>query len=231
MKMVLARAKPLAAEVLRRLRHPTRRGVALVAGRVAGAAAAVCAGPDSLHAQHQRPAQSQVREARHRCSRPMARSWPCSSGPTATGSSSPTSPPGWLTALIATEDHRFYQHHGIDFKRTASAALNTFSGRPAGRLDHHAAAGPQPLPRGDRPCADPDAQDQGSHHGPENRAGLHQGRDSGDLPQHRPLSLQRLSASKWRPAPTSTSRPTSSMCWRAPRSSACSRAPATTTRC
>ena len=31
-------------------------------------------------------------------------------------------------ALVATEDHRFYEHHGIDWRRTAAAALNTFSG-------------------------------------------------------------------------------------------------------
>lgn len=33
-----------------------------------------------------------------------------------------------VEALIATEDHRFYEHHGMDFKRTASAMLRTFSG-------------------------------------------------------------------------------------------------------
>ncbi|HZX31363.1 MAG TPA: transglycosylase domain-containing protein [Rhodocyclaceae bacterium] len=33
-----------------------------------------------------------------------------------------------IDALIATEDHRFYQHHGIDWRRTAGAALNTFAG-------------------------------------------------------------------------------------------------------
>jgi penicillin-binding protein 1A len=36
--------------------------------------------------------------------------------------------PYMVDALIATEDHRFYEHHGIDWKRTASAALHTFSG-------------------------------------------------------------------------------------------------------
>ena len=36
--------------------------------------------------------------------------------------------PHMVDALIATEDHRFYEHHGIDFKRTAGAALHTFSG-------------------------------------------------------------------------------------------------------
>ncbi len=36
--------------------------------------------------------------------------------------------PHVITALIATEDHRFYQHHGIDWLRTAAALKNTFSG-------------------------------------------------------------------------------------------------------
>jgi penicillin-binding protein 1A len=36
--------------------------------------------------------------------------------------------PHMVDALIATEDHRFYQHHGLDWKRTAGAALHTFSG-------------------------------------------------------------------------------------------------------
>jgi penicillin-binding protein 1A len=36
--------------------------------------------------------------------------------------------PNVITALIATEDHRFYDHHGMDFKRTVSAAIHTFSG-------------------------------------------------------------------------------------------------------
>jgi penicillin-binding protein 1A len=37
-----------------------------------------------------------------------------------------------IDALIATEDHRFYEHHGIDFRRTASAALHTFGGSRQG---------------------------------------------------------------------------------------------------
>ncbi|MCG1047178.1 transglycosylase domain-containing protein [Mycetohabitans sp. B6] len=36
--------------------------------------------------------------------------------------------PHVLDALIATEDHRFYQHHGLDWRRTAAAAAHTFSG-------------------------------------------------------------------------------------------------------
>ncbi|KAA0084905.1 penicillin-binding protein [Paraburkholderia sp. T12-10] len=40
--------------------------------------------------------------------------------------------PHMIDALISTEDHRFYQHHGIDWKRTASAALHTFGGNRQG---------------------------------------------------------------------------------------------------
>ncbi|MEO7401180.1 MAG: transglycosylase domain-containing protein, partial [Polaromonas sp.] len=36
--------------------------------------------------------------------------------------------PNVVNALIATEDHRFYEHHGIDFRRTAGAVLATVSG-------------------------------------------------------------------------------------------------------
>ena len=36
--------------------------------------------------------------------------------------------PHVVDALIATEDRRFYDHHGIDFKRTAAAAFRTLTG-------------------------------------------------------------------------------------------------------
>jgi penicillin-binding protein 1A len=36
--------------------------------------------------------------------------------------------PSVVEALIATEDHRFYQHHGIDLRRTAGSLLSTLSG-------------------------------------------------------------------------------------------------------
>ena len=36
--------------------------------------------------------------------------------------------PNVVNALIATEDKRFYQHHGIDFRRTAGAVLSTLTG-------------------------------------------------------------------------------------------------------
>jgi penicillin-binding protein 1A len=40
--------------------------------------------------------------------------------------------PHVITALIATEDHRFYQHYGIDLLRTARGILRTFIGDPEG---------------------------------------------------------------------------------------------------
>ena len=36
--------------------------------------------------------------------------------------------PNVVQALIATEDRRFYDHHGIDFRRTVGAVLQTFTG-------------------------------------------------------------------------------------------------------
>src|SRR6185295_7305739 len=36
--------------------------------------------------------------------------------------------PSVVDALIATEDHRFYQHFGIDFRRTAAALFYTLKG-------------------------------------------------------------------------------------------------------
>ncbi len=40
--------------------------------------------------------------------------------------------PNVIAALIATEDRRFFEHRGIDVKRTGSAMLNTFKGNVQG---------------------------------------------------------------------------------------------------
>ncbi|MES2263798.1 MAG: transglycosylase domain-containing protein [Pseudomonadota bacterium] len=40
--------------------------------------------------------------------------------------------PHVVAALIATEDHRFYQHHGIDFTRIAGAVVHTLQGDAQG---------------------------------------------------------------------------------------------------
>ena len=36
--------------------------------------------------------------------------------------------PNVVKALIATEDHRFYEHHGMDWRRTAASVVHTLSG-------------------------------------------------------------------------------------------------------
>src|SRR6478609_5542786 len=40
--------------------------------------------------------------------------------------------PNVIDALLATEDKRFYQHHGIDFVRTGKAMLRTMTGEVEG---------------------------------------------------------------------------------------------------
>ncbi|WP_238482467.1 penicillin-binding protein 1A [Noviherbaspirillum aridicola] len=40
--------------------------------------------------------------------------------------------PHVIDALIATEDHRFYQHFGVDLRRTAAGILRTLQGDPEG---------------------------------------------------------------------------------------------------
>lgn len=37
-----------------------------------------------------------------------------------------------IQALLAAEDHRFYEHSGVDYKRLVGAAWNTFQGSPEG---------------------------------------------------------------------------------------------------
>ncbi|RGE44858.1 penicillin-binding protein [Comamonas testosteroni] len=40
--------------------------------------------------------------------------------------------PSVVKALVATEDHRFYQHHGMDFTRTVGSVIHTIGGNPQG---------------------------------------------------------------------------------------------------
>ncbi|MDY7792637.1 transglycosylase domain-containing protein [Burkholderia ubonensis] len=134
----LARVRPPAAACaaairsalaagLRRLRHPTRRGIALtfaampVLGLV-GLLAFVPFTPsigDIRKARIDRPAQIVSADGQVIAEfRPVNREWvPLSQ-----------ISPHMVDALIATEDRRFYDHHGIDWRRTLGAALHTFSG-------------------------------------------------------------------------------------------------------
>ncbi len=123
-------AQPLRPYVSRagyHLRHPTRRGVliAIAAGPCLLVAYALILIPftpgirDIRRAKVDRPAQVLSADGKLLAEfRPSNREWV----PLAKVS------PNVVKALVATEDHRFYEHHGIDLKRTASAALHTFSG-------------------------------------------------------------------------------------------------------
>ncbi len=127
MKTVLARAKPFSAEILRSLRHPTRRGIALSLAALpvllllyvlvlipftpsigdirkfkSEQPAIVLSADDKELAVFKRSNRDWVKLA--------------------------DISPNVVAALLATEDHRFFQHHGIDLRRTASAALHTFTG-------------------------------------------------------------------------------------------------------
>ena len=50
-------------------------------------------------------------------------------------------PPAFIDAILAAEDHRFYEHHGFDLVRTAKAGWIDLTSRacPAGRLNADAA--------------------------------------------------------------------------------------------
>ena len=125
---ILDRLQPLAAEVLRRLRNPTRRGVAL---SVAAIPALLL-----LYVLVLIPFTPSIGDLRKiKAEKPTAvlsadgkelalfkranRDWVKLADMS----------PNVLAALIATEDHRFYEHHGMDLRRTVSSVVLTFTGR------------------------------------------------------------------------------------------------------
>ncbi|AOI40393.1 penicillin-binding protein 1A [Burkholderia oklahomensis] len=123
----LAATKPHAAAVLHRLRHPTRRGVALAIAAVPAlfllyVLALIPFTPsigDIRKARVDAPAQILSADGKLLAEfKPSNREWVPLAGIS----------PKMVDALISTEDHRFYEHHGLDWRRTAGAALHTFSG-------------------------------------------------------------------------------------------------------
>lgn len=147
------------------------------------------------------PSISDIRKAAsnawHRFCRRTARNWPSSSNRIAHGSSSLTSRPV-INALIATEDHRFYDHFGLELAAYGRRRTQHLQRRPPGQFSRCCSLA-RNLPGGDRPRTDAHAQDQGIHHGPE-RSRLSTSRTRfSKLPQHRPFSIA-PSASKWRRA-------------------------------
>ncbi|KWN74027.1 penicillin-binding protein 1A [Burkholderia stagnalis] len=138
----IARAQPVAAAAAvpvkrllaaawLRLRHPTRRGVVLAVAAVPAlfllyVLALVPFTPgigDIRKARVDQPAQVLSADGKLLAEfKPSNREWVALKQIS----------PHMIDALIATEDHRFYEHHGLDWRRTAGAALHTFSGNRQG---------------------------------------------------------------------------------------------------
>ena len=131
MKISFERLKPFAAEAISRLRHPTLRGVALslVALPVLLLVYVLVLIPftpsitDISKAKSQQPARvlssdGQELAVFQRANRDWVKLDAIS--------------PNVLAALISTEDHRFFEHHGVDFQRSAAAVLHTAGGSRQG---------------------------------------------------------------------------------------------------
>lgn len=131
LQFVLQRLQPLAARAWHHVRHPTRRGVLIAIAAVptlfiAYTLILIPFTPgirDIRRAKVDQPAQVLSVDGKLLAEfRPSNREWVALKDVS----------PNVVKALVSTEDHRFYEHHGIDLKRTASAALHTFSGNRQG---------------------------------------------------------------------------------------------------
>nr|WP_144151782.1 transglycosylase domain-containing protein [Paraburkholderia sp. BCC1885] len=123
--------KPLLTTALFHLRHPTRRGVlltlatppALMLLYVIVLIPFTPSISDIRKARVDQPAQVLSADGKVLAEfKPSNREWVALSDIS----------PHMVDALISTEDHRFYEHHGIDWRRTGSAALHTFGGERQG---------------------------------------------------------------------------------------------------
>jgi penicillin-binding protein 1A len=126
-RFIALQLKPVAAAALFHLRHPTRRGVlltlatppALILLYVIVLIPFTPSISDIRKARLDQPAQILSADGKLLAEfKPSNREWVTLQQIS----------PHMVDALISTEDHRFYQHHGIDWRRTASAALHTFGG-------------------------------------------------------------------------------------------------------
>ncbi len=126
-KLDLVQAKLIAVDLLGRLRHPDRRTIAWLLGTVPALFALYVLVlipftpgiSDIRKAKSEQPTQVLSADGKELAEfKRSNREWVKLDDIS----------PNVVAALIATEDHRFYQHHGIDWLRTASATLSTFSG-------------------------------------------------------------------------------------------------------
>jgi penicillin-binding protein 1A len=124
---ILARLQPLAADIVQRLRHPTRRGVALTLAALPllvllYVLILIPFTPsirDIQKSRSQQPAVLLSVDGKELAVFKRAnRDWVKLSDIS----------PNVVAALIATEDHRFYQHHGVDIRRSLASVFHTFSG-------------------------------------------------------------------------------------------------------
>ncbi|MBN3855076.1 penicillin-binding protein [Paraburkholderia sp. Ac-20340] len=124
-------ARRLVGAMLHAVRHPTRRGIALALAAlpVFSLAYALALVPFTPHlgdirkARIDRPARILSADGAVLTEfKPVNREW--------VGLDQIS--PHVVDALIATEDHRFYQHHGIDLQRLGAAALHNATGSRQG---------------------------------------------------------------------------------------------------
>ncbi|MEM5313313.1 transglycosylase domain-containing protein [Paraburkholderia sp. JHI869] len=126
-----AKARRLVCTLLHGIRHPTRRGIVLTLAAIpvlslAYTLALIPFTPrlgDIRKARVDRPALILSADGNVLAEfKPVNREWVTLNQIS----------PHVVDALIATEDHRFYEHHGIDLQRIGAAALHTFTGSRQG---------------------------------------------------------------------------------------------------
>lgn len=131
MKQLLTQLRDFAATIPDRLRHPTKRGVLLTLAAIPVLVLLYVlilipftpSINDLLKAKTAKPSvvmssDGQVLAVFKRANRDWVKLEDIS--------------PSVVDALVATEDHRFYDHHGLDIKRTVSAVLHTAAGKTQG---------------------------------------------------------------------------------------------------
>jgi penicillin-binding protein 1A len=137
--------------------------------------------------------------------------------------------PNVVAALIATEDHRFYDHHGMDIKRTVSSVFHTLTGRKQGgsTITQQLARNLYPEDIGRAATLTRKLKEAITAFKIE---AVYTKDEILESYLNTVPFCTTPTASRWRRAPISTNRPKSWTCCKAPRWWACSRARATTTR-
>ena len=114
-------------------------------------------------------------------------------------------------AVVAIEDRRFFEHHGVDLRAILRAALHRRDrrGTRRGWFDHHPAAGEEPLHRRRRRRFQPQARGGGPRLA-DGEPATRRTQILDELPEHRLLRRGRLRRRGRRARPTSGSTPPTS---------------------